>query len=186
MDSSSPSSDGFDLFFVPDEEIFEMVGSFLPPPEKLVVDRALVPTSLAEEEKDFIKAASRDSFRYTRRPKNPVQQLLKSTPEKASQSDLGILQCLPLEILSAVIVDLDLTSYFRLRQVNKNARLAVTNVPKYRLVVQHAFCAKNAVTTATSSRRWFLYQFGKRRAAAVDPASRSSATSSAEAERRRS
>ncbi|KAF4435521.1 F-box domain, Skp2-like protein [Fusarium austroafricanum] len=50
---------------------------------------------------------------------------------------LGILDQLPLELLSIVCRNLDLLSYFRFRQVNRQARVVSTSVLEYQSVVKH-------------------------------------------------
>lgn len=105
-----------------------------------IVDRSLIPSSLNAEEMDFVKAASREYLHepYPREEQPEVHLLLKSAFGMAPMSDLGALQCMPVEILSAIILQLDLTSCLRMRHVNRSARQIVTSLPMYHLVVANA------------------------------------------------
>lgn len=113
-----------------------------------LIDQPLAPKSLNEEEKDFIKAATRGERLYPHRKLDSLYHLLEQAFDEAPEADLGLLNCFSNEIVAAIVSELDLTSCMRLRQVNRTARLVVTGVPKYQLVVKNAFDFLGKVLTS--------------------------------------
>lgn len=67
----------------------------------------------------------------------PVLASITAAWETRPQADVGRLTLLPPELLSMVILHLDVRSVFRLRQVNSLARSIVTDIQEYDLVVRH-------------------------------------------------
>ncbi|KAI0012569.1 hypothetical protein F4779DRAFT_625881 [Xylariaceae sp. FL0662B] len=68
-------------------------------------------------------------------------QVAQGSPQTAFRtppaSGLGILDRLPAELMSVVLHNLDLLSYFRFRQVNRRARVLSTALWEYQLVAKH-------------------------------------------------
>jgi hypothetical protein len=58
---------------------------------------------------------------------------------------LGMLDCLPLELLWIIFQSLDVESCFNFRQVNRGARHLISNLPKYQAVARHALQCLRAV-----------------------------------------
>ncbi|KAI1407238.1 hypothetical protein F5Y13DRAFT_206533 [Hypoxylon sp. FL1857] len=67
----------------------------------------------------------------------PVQESLQAAFETSPASGLGILDRLPTELMSIMLRDLDILSYFRFRQVNRRARVLSTAVWEYELVAKY-------------------------------------------------
>lgn len=61
--------------------------------------------------------------------------------ETPAVAGLGDLERLPTEVVTLILPYLDLCSYFRLRHVNRKARLLCTTLKDYRLLPRHAFDA---------------------------------------------
>ncbi|KAI1798967.1 hypothetical protein F4811DRAFT_568899 [Daldinia bambusicola] len=79
----------------------------------------------------------------------PVEESLQSAFETLPASDIGTLDCLPLELISTVLRYLDVASYFKFRQVNRRARVLSTrdlyraltpSTPSCELCENFAFC----------------------------------------------
>ena len=68
---------------------------------------------------------------------NGLHDDLQVTPQKSSFS-LGSLDTLPIELLCAILLDLDLQSLTRLRSVNCRARFTVDTLPQYNNIITHA------------------------------------------------
>lgn len=66
-----------------------------------------------------------------------VAKSLQTSFDFASTSGLGQLDRLPNELLCMVLQNLDLLSYFRFRQINRQARAVSTAVSEYRSVAKH-------------------------------------------------
>lgn len=67
----------------------------------------------------------------------PVLTSIATAPEAKPHAHLSPLFSLPPELVSMVILQLDVRSVFRLRQVNSLARSFVTDTREYRLVAEH-------------------------------------------------
>lgn len=103
------------------------------------VDQSLVPPRLNEEHKDLVNALIKPPAASNLPTQDAVYQSITEAFDTAPESDLGLLQCVPVETLTAIILELDLSSVMCLRQVNRLARQLVTSVPKYCLVSKYAF-----------------------------------------------
>jgi hypothetical protein len=68
----------------------------------------------------------------------PVRDSITQPFSTPSVSSLGDFREFPVEIMSAICLNMDLPSLFRFRQVNRLARAIVTNLRPYRDVVNHA------------------------------------------------
>lgn len=66
-----------------------------------------------------------------------VQKSLQTAFETSPVSGLGILECLPAELISLVLYNLDILSYSRFRQVNRRARVCSTALREYELVAKY-------------------------------------------------
>ncbi|KAI1364669.1 hypothetical protein F5Y08DRAFT_328524 [Xylaria arbuscula] len=66
-----------------------------------------------------------------------VQASLPSAFETLPTADMGILDCLPPELITLVLHELDLRSFFSFRQVNRQSRIVSTSLWEYKLVSQH-------------------------------------------------
>ncbi|KAF4944834.1 hypothetical protein FGADI_12430 [Fusarium gaditjirri] len=62
---------------------------------------------------------------------------LLATPDTTSSSSLGILSCLPEELIVMILRELDILSYLRFRGVSNRARSIATASREYRTVVKH-------------------------------------------------
>jgi hypothetical protein len=67
----------------------------------------------------------------------PVQAALRAAFETLPTAELGILGRLPVELISMVIRELDIRSFFHFRQVNRRARVLATGLWEYELVSKH-------------------------------------------------
>lgn len=67
----------------------------------------------------------------------PVLASIATAPEAKPQAHLGSLASLPPELISMVVLQLDVRSVFRFRQVNSAARSVVTGTREYRLLAEH-------------------------------------------------
>lgn len=139
MSFSESSTD--DDFGYPDLLISPNVRGYRVPrlPQHLAIDRRLIPTELNCEQKDFIKAASRDSFRYTRRPRNPFHEAFLADLEDGSGGGSGNLGQLSTELMFYIIEMLDPASSLSFRRVNRSARRLVVGALRYREVIKYAF-----------------------------------------------
>nr|RBQ91415.1 hypothetical protein FVER53263_20082 [Fusarium verticillioides] len=72
---------------------------------------------------------------------------------KIQTPNLGILACLPQDLLEVIVLQLDIDSYRRFRQVSRRARYVSTAINIYQRVLRHAPDALNAL------RRTDLYGF---------------------------
>lgn len=66
-----------------------------------------------------------------------VTKSLQTSFDFPPTSGLGQLDRLPNELLCMVLQNLDLLSYFRFRQINRQARAGSTAVSEYRSVAKH-------------------------------------------------
>lgn len=66
-----------------------------------------------------------------------VQESLRSAFKSTPVSGLSALDRLPQELVSIVLLNLDLLSYFRFRQVNRRARILSSALREYELVAKH-------------------------------------------------
>jgi hypothetical protein len=79
--------------------------------------------------------------RFHAREPTPTASLYKAPPSKRSRGrpkPIGLLKRLPLELIHAVLLDLDYTSLNKLRLVNRTARRIVESLPAYSLLRTHA------------------------------------------------
>ncbi|KAI1101736.1 hypothetical protein F4804DRAFT_289153 [Jackrogersella minutella] len=67
----------------------------------------------------------------------PVLVSLQAAFETLPTADLGILCRLPAELISMVLRELDILSFFHFRQVNRRARIFSTGLWEYELVSKH-------------------------------------------------
>ncbi|KAK3944831.1 hypothetical protein QBC46DRAFT_278870 [Diplogelasinospora grovesii] len=67
----------------------------------------------------------------------PVQASLQAAFETLPTAELGILDRLPAELMSMVLRELDIRSFFHFRQVNRRARVLSTRLWEYELVSKH-------------------------------------------------
>ncbi|KAI4864996.1 hypothetical protein F4820DRAFT_312535 [Hypoxylon rubiginosum] len=67
----------------------------------------------------------------------PVQASLQTAFETLPTAELGILGRLPAELMSMVLRELHVRSFFRFRQVNRRARVVSTGLWEYGLVSKH-------------------------------------------------
>lgn len=66
-------------------------------------------------------------------------------------SGIGILKCLPIELLRIICLELDIRSCFNFRQTNRRARQVICSLYEYHVVVQHALESLGAVLRADIS-----------------------------------
>ena len=66
-----------------------------------------------------------------------VEASLQSAFEMLPTADLGILDRLPVELISVVLYELDVLSFFYFRQVNQQARIISTGLWRYNLVSRY-------------------------------------------------
>lgn len=83
--------------------------------------------------RDFDLVLVRSRPHETQKLTGSLQACFESPPT----SGLGRLDVLPPELISIVLQNLDLLSYFRFRQINRQARLVATAFPQYRSVARH-------------------------------------------------
>ncbi|KAI1498810.1 hypothetical protein F5X99DRAFT_307369 [Biscogniauxia marginata] len=67
----------------------------------------------------------------------PVQASLQAAFETLPTAELGILDRLPAELMSMILRELDVRSFFHFRQVNRRARVLSTGLHEYKLVSKH-------------------------------------------------
>lgn len=67
----------------------------------------------------------------------PVQESLQAAFETLPTADVGILDRLPVEVMSMVLRQLDICSFFHFRQVNRRARVLSSSLWEYKLVSKH-------------------------------------------------
>lgn len=67
----------------------------------------------------------------------PVQAYLQTAFEALPTADLEILDRLPAELMSMILRELDIHSFFHFRQVNRRARLFSTGLHQYEMVSKH-------------------------------------------------
>ncbi|KFY11181.1 hypothetical protein V492_04603 [Pseudogymnoascus sp. VKM F-4246] len=80
---------------------------------------------------DFITVRTR------REVTEPVQSSLQTPFDASPTSGLGDLGCLPEELTTMIIKNLDLLSYFRFRRLNRYARILATEPREYQLVAKY-------------------------------------------------
>ncbi|KFY76481.1 hypothetical protein V499_03903 [Pseudogymnoascus sp. VKM F-103] len=66
-----------------------------------------------------------------------VQDSLQASFEIPPSSGLGDMHCLPAELMTMVLENLDILSYFRFRRVNRYARILSTSPREYQLVAKY-------------------------------------------------
>nr|POE87057.1 hypothetical protein CFP56_76162 [Quercus suber] len=74
---------------------------------------------------------------------NAVQTSLLSTVRDSATS-LGVLENLPLELVNAICLELDVSSLFTFRHVSRQARKIIDSLPQYRIAITYSldcFCA---------------------------------------------
>lgn len=78
----------------------------------------------------------------------PVQASLQAAFETPPTAELGILDHLPAELMSMVLRELDIRSFFNFRQVNRRARVLLTGLHEYELVSKHGLEALRGLLRA--------------------------------------
>lgn len=67
----------------------------------------------------------------------PVQASLQAAFQVLPTASLGVLDCLPAELVSMIVLELDIFSFFHFRQVNRRARILSTGVYEYQMVSKY-------------------------------------------------
>lgn len=91
----------------------------------------------------------------------PVRGSLHHTFETLPTANLGILDRLPLELTSIVLRNLDIQSFFRFRQVNRQARVLSSELWEYKLVSEHGLEGLRGVLRGVLAHRFtieYLYR----------------------------
>lgn len=85
-----------------------------------------------------------------------VQDSLQTTFDIPPQSGLGDLDCLPAELMTMVLKNLDILSYFRFRRVNRYARILSTSPREYQLVAKYGVEGLRALLRSDCARRFTI------------------------------
>lgn len=76
---------------------------------------------------------------------NPIRTSIAEAFPSSATAKIGLLECLPTELVWNVCAALDVGSCFRLRQTNRRARQYVSGLHEYRMVARHALESLRAV-----------------------------------------
>lgn len=82
----------------------------------------------------------------------PVQNSLQAPFESSPAAGLGDLDYLPQELMTIVVKNLDILSYFRFRRVNRYARILATAPREYQLVAKYGLETLNALLRSGCAR----------------------------------
>ncbi|KFZ04790.1 hypothetical protein V501_08969 [Pseudogymnoascus sp. VKM F-4519 (FW-2642)] len=85
-----------------------------------------------------------------------VQDLLQTAFEKPPTSGLGIFDYLPEEVMTMVLLNLDVLTFFRFRHVNRYARILSTTALEYQLVVKYGVEGMRALLRSDCARRFTM------------------------------
>ncbi|KAH7309172.1 hypothetical protein B0I35DRAFT_441670 [Stachybotrys elegans] len=113
-----------------------------------------------EQKNDVVRVASwrrRDydlmAIRSPPRENALVMPYLAEPFQSPPESSLGSLHDLPAEVISMICRGLDVLSLFRFRQVNRHARVAVSNLLEYKAMANNALDCLRAVLRTGLARR---------------------------------
>lgn len=85
-----------------------------------------------------------------------VQDSLQAAFEIPPSSGLGDMHCLPAELMTMVLENLDILSYFRFRRVNRYARILSTSPREYQLVAKYGVEGLRAMLRSDCARRFTI------------------------------
>lgn len=84
-------------------------------------------------------------IRSPSREHRPIRTSMAEAFPSSATANIGLLECLPTELVWKVCAALDVRSCFRLRQTNRRVRQYVSGTHEYRMVARHALESLRAV-----------------------------------------
>lgn len=93
------------------------------------------------------------------KPGTHPSSMISSTAVRQSTTSLGELDRLPLELINAICLQLDIASLFRMRQVSLRARVVVNAIHEYQVMTANARDAFCALLRTRSASRVTLMSF---------------------------
>ncbi|OBT80682.1 hypothetical protein VF21_00348 [Pseudogymnoascus sp. 05NY08] len=99
-----------------------------------------------------------DQITIIRRPyvTEAVQDSLEAAFHTPPTSGLSIFDYLPKEIMTMVLLNLDVLTFFRFRQVNRYARMLSTTAPEYKLIATYGLEGMRALLRSDCARRFTM------------------------------